>query len=90
MRLDDGMVVSLGKWDFAVTDEKEEERLRNSIFARRRPAASDEQPKSRYTDYGEITVDLHLEALAGSRSLQVSTRPLRPACAASRITWRSR
>ena len=34
VRLDDGMVVSLGKWDFAVTDEKEEERLRNSIFAR--------------------------------------------------------
>lgn len=70
VRLDDGMVVSLGKWDFAVTDENEEERLRNSIFARRRPAASDEQPKSRYTDYGEITVDLHLEALAGSRSVQ--------------------
>lgn len=70
VRLDDGMVVSLGKWDFAVTDEKEEERLRNSIFARRRPATSDEQPKSRYTDYGEITVDLHLEALAGSRSVQ--------------------
>ena len=25
---------------------------------------------SPYTDYGEITVDLHLEALAGSRSVQ--------------------
>ena len=44
VRLDDGMVVSLGKWDFAVTDEKEEERLRNAILARRRPAASEEQP----------------------------------------------
>ena len=37
IKLDNGLVVSLGKWDFAVTDDKEEERLRNSIFARRRP-----------------------------------------------------
>ena len=70
IRLDDGLVVSLGKWDFAVTDDKEEERLRNSIFARRRPVSQDEPSRSRYTDYGEITVDLHLEALAGSRSVQ--------------------
>ena len=70
IKLDDGLVVSLGKWDFAVTDDKEEERLRNSIFARRRPVSQDEPSRSRYTDYGEITVDLHLEALAGSRSVQ--------------------
>lgn len=71
IKLDDGLVVSLGKWDFAVTDDKEEERLRNSIFARRRPASQDEPSRSRYTDYGEITVDLHLEALAGGRSVQL-------------------
>lgn len=70
IRLDDGLVVSLGKWDFAVTDDKEEERLRNSIFARRKPVLPDEPSRSRYTDYGEITVDLHLEALAGGRSVQ--------------------
>lgn len=70
IKLDDGLVVSLGKWDFAVTDDKEEERLRNSIFARRRPVSQDEPSRSRYTDYGEITVDLHLEALAGGRSVQ--------------------
>ena len=70
IKLDGGLVVSLGKWDFAVTDDKEEERLRNSIFARRRPSAQDEPLRSRYTDYGEITVDLHLEALAGGRSIQ--------------------
>ena len=70
IKLDDGLVVSLGKWDFAVTDDKEEERLRNSIFARRRPVSQDEPSRSRYTDYGEITVDLHLEALAGGRSIQ--------------------
>ena len=70
IKLDDGLVVSLGKWDFAVTDDKEEERLRNSIFARRRPASQDEPSRLRYTDYGEITVDLHLEALAGGRSIQ--------------------
>lgn len=70
VKLDDGLVVGLGKWDFAVTDDKEEERLRNSIFARRKSAVSDERPKSRYTDYGEISVDLHLEALAGGRTVQ--------------------
>ena len=70
IKLDDGLVVSLGKWDFAVTDDKEEERLRNSIFARRRPVSQDEPSRLRYTDYGEITVDLHLEALAGGRSIQ--------------------
>lgn len=70
VKLDDGLVVSLGKWDFAVTDDKEEERLRNSIFARRKPALRDEPSRSRYTDYGEITIDLHLEALAGGRSVQ--------------------
>ena len=70
IKLDDDLVVSLGKWDFAVTDDKEEERLRNSIFARRRPVSQDEPSRSRYTDYGEITVDLHLEALAGGRSVQ--------------------
>lgn len=70
IKLDDDLVVSLGKWDFAVTDDKEEERLRNSIFARRRPVSQDEPSRSRYTDYGEITVDLHLEALAGGRSIQ--------------------
>lgn len=70
IKLDDGLVVSLGKWDFAVTDDKEEERLLNSIFARRRPVSQDEPSRSRYTDYGEITVDLHLEALAGGRSIQ--------------------
>lgn len=70
IKLDDGLVVSLGKWDFAVTDDKEEERLRNSIFARRRPVSQDEPSRSRYTDYGEITVDLHLEVLAGGRSIQ--------------------
>lgn len=69
VKLDDGLVVGLGKWDFAVTDDKEEERLRNSIFVRRKPAVSDEQPRFRYTDYGEITVDLHLEALAGGRAV---------------------
>lgn len=70
VKLDDGLVVSLGKWDFAVTDDKEEERLRNSIFARKKPVSLDEQSRSRYMDYGEITVDLHLEALAGGRSVQ--------------------
>lgn len=70
IKLDNGLVVNLGKWDFAVTDDKEEERLRNSIFARRRPVSQDEPSRSRYTDYGEITVDLHLEALAGGRSVQ--------------------
>lgn len=70
IKLDNGLVVSLGKWDFAVTDDKEEDRLRNSIFARRRPVSQDEPSRSRYTDYGEITVDLHLEALAGGRSIQ--------------------
>ena len=70
IKLDNGLVVSLVKWDFAVTDDKEEERLRNSIFARRRPVSQDEPSRSRYTDYGEITVDLHLEALAGGRSIQ--------------------
>lgn len=70
VKLDNGLVVSLGKWDFAVTDDKEEERLRNSIFARRKPAIQEESSWSRYTDYGEITVDLHLEALAGGRSVQ--------------------
>ncbi len=70
IKLDDGLVVSLGKWDFAVTDDKEEERLRNSIFARRKPTLQDEPSRSRYTDYGEITVDLHLEALVGGRSVQ--------------------
>ena len=70
IKLDDGLVASLGKWDFAVTDDKEEERLRNSIFARRRPVSQDEPSRLRYTDYGEITVDLHLEALAGGRSIQ--------------------
>ncbi len=70
VKLDDGLVVSLGKWDFAVTDDKEEERLRNSIFARRRPVSREEPSRSRYTDYGEITVDLHLDALAGGRSVQ--------------------
>lgn len=70
IKLDNGLAVSLGKWDFAVTDDKEEERLRNSIFARRRPVSQDEPSRSRYTDYGEITVDLHLEALAGGRSIQ--------------------
>jgi len=70
IKLDDGLVVSLAKWDFAVTDDKEEERLRNSIFARRRPVSQDEPSRPRYTDYGEITVDLHLEALAGGRSIQ--------------------
>ena len=69
IKLDDGLVVSLGKWDFAVTDDKEEERLRNSIFAGRRCSTQDEPSRSRYTDYGEITVDLHLEALAGGRSV---------------------
>lgn len=64
IKLDNGLVVNLGKWDFAVTDDKEEERLRNSIFARRKSAQQDEPSRSRYTDYGEITVDLHLEALA--------------------------
>lgn len=44
IKLDDGLVVSLGKWDFAVTDDKEEERLRNSIFARRRPARRMNRP----------------------------------------------
>ena len=33
IKLDNGLVVSLVKWDFAVTDDKEEESLRNSIFA---------------------------------------------------------
>ena len=56
IKLDNGLVVSLGKWD--------------SIFARRRPVSQDEPSRSRYTDYGEITVDLHLEALAGGRSVQ--------------------
>ncbi|HBH07948.1 MAG TPA: hypothetical protein DDX40_00875 [Rikenellaceae bacterium] len=70
VKLDDGMVVRLGKWDFAVTDDKEEERLRNSIFTRRRPDSLEEPSKPRYTDYGEITVDLHLEALARGRSIQ--------------------
>lgn len=70
IKLDNGLVVNLGKWDFAVTDDKEEERLRNSIFARRKSARQDEPSRSRYTDYGEITVDLHLEALAGGRSVQ--------------------
>ena len=70
IKLDNGLVVSLVKWDFAVTDDKEEERLRNSIFARRRPVSQDEPSRLRYTDYGEITVDLHLEALAGGRSIQ--------------------
>ena len=70
IKLDGGLVVSLGKWDFAVTDDKEEERLRNSIFAGRRCSTQDEPSRSRYTDYGEITVDLHLEALAGGRSIQ--------------------
>lgn len=70
IKLDNGLVVNLGKWDFAVTDDKEEERLRNSIFARRKSAQQDEPSRSRYTDYGEITVDLHLEALAGGRSVQ--------------------
>ena len=70
IKLDDDLVVSLGKWDFAVTDDKEEERLRNSIFARRRPVSQDEPSRLRYTDYGDITVDLHLEALAGGRSIQ--------------------
>ena len=70
IKLDDGLIVSLGKWDFAVTDDKEEERLRDSIFARKRSVLLDEPIRSRYTDYGEITVDLHLEALAGGRSVQ--------------------
>ena len=70
IKLDNGLVVSLVKWDFAVTDDREEERLRNSIFARRRPVSQDEPSRLRYTDYGEITVDLHLEALAGGRSVQ--------------------
>ncbi len=70
IKLDNGLVVNLGKWDFAVTDDKEEERLRNSIFARRKPALRDEPSRSRYTDYGEITVDLHLESLPGGRSVQ--------------------
>ena len=60
IKLDNGLVVSLVKWDFAVTDDKEEERL----------VLQDEPSRSRYTDYGEITVDLHLEALAGGRSIQ--------------------
>lgn len=70
IKLDNGLVVNLGKWDFAVTNDKEEERLRNSIFARRKSAQQDEPSRSRYTGYGEITVDLHLEALAGGRSVQ--------------------
>ena len=56
IKLDNGLVVSLVKWDFAVTDDKEEERLRNSIFARRRPVSQDEPSRLRYTDYGEIFI----------------------------------
>lgn len=70
IKLDNGLVVNLGKWDFAVTDDKEEERLRNSIFARKKPVSLDEPSRSRYVDYGEVTIDLHLEALAGGRSVQ--------------------
>ena len=69
IELEDGLTIQAAYGEFAVTDESEIKSLKKAKVKAKKTASSTRQDRSSVKNDGQLSVDLHLEAIPGGRSI---------------------